>query len=72
MWRAVLYGMLGGFVLGAIGGVIAAAMHAPDKAVIYGAVGGYIATIPASMLALKQALSKHLASLASTANGSNA
>jgi hypothetical protein len=62
-WRGVLYGAIGGFVLGAIGGLIAGVMSAPDKVPLYGAVGGYLASIPASMLGLKQALSRHLPSL---------
>lgn len=67
-WRGVLYGFIGGFVLGFIGGFAAALTHTPDKAAIYGMIGGYIAAIPASILALKQALSKHLASLVAIAN----
>ena len=63
-WRGSLYGAIGGFVLGAIGGLIAGVvMSAPDKVSLYGAVGGYLASIPASMLGLKQALSRHLPSL---------
>jgi hypothetical protein len=62
-WRGFLYGAIGGFILGATGGFIAAVMSAPDKAGIYGAIGGYLASIPASMLGLKQALSRHLPSL---------
>lgn len=63
-WRGALYGMVGGFVLGAVGGVVSALVGAPpDQAALYGAAGGYVAAIPASILGLKQALSKHLASL---------
>jgi hypothetical protein len=62
-WRGALYGLIGGFVLGSIGGVIAGVMSSPEQAGTYGAVGGYLASIPASMLGLKQALSKHLRSL---------
>lgn len=60
-WRSVIYGALGGFVLGFIGGVLAALTQAPEKAAVYGAIGGYLASIPASMLAVKQALGKHFA-----------
>lgn len=67
-WRASLYGLLGGFIFGAIGGAIAAIMGVPEKGALYGSFGGYLAAIPASMLGLKQALSKHLASLAATVN----
>jgi hypothetical protein len=62
-WRGALYGMVGGFLLGAVGGVIAVVAGTPEQGAIYGAIGGYVAAIPASMLGLKQALSKHLASL---------
>lgn len=67
-WRGSIYGFIGGFVLGFIGGFTAALMHTPEKAPIYGMIGGYVAAIPASMLGLKQALTKHLASLAAIAN----
>ena len=66
-WRGFLYGVLGGFALGAVGGAIAVATGVPEKAQFYGSIGGYIASIPATMLAVKQALSKHLASLAAVA-----
>ena len=67
-WRGFIYGFIGGFALGFIGGVAAAIMHTPEKASIYGMIGGYVAAVPASMLGLKQALTKHLASLAAIAN----
>lgn len=54
-WRGALYGVLAGFILGAIGGVIAAVTGNPGQASAYGTVGGYIGSIPASMLAVKQA-----------------
>jgi uncharacterized YccA/Bax inhibitor family protein len=63
-WRGVLYGALGGFVLGFIGGFMAALMHSPGRARLYGMAGGYIAGVPASMFAVKQAISKHLPALA--------
>lgn len=62
-WRATLYGLILGFAFGVVGGVIAA-LNDPSMAPIYGAIGGYLAAVPASMFALKQALSRHLASLA--------
>lgn len=65
-WRGFLYGLVGGFILGFIGGVIAA-MNDPSMATTYGRIGGYVAAIPASMLAIKQALSAHLDSLAAIA-----
>ncbi len=67
-WRATIYGGIGGFILGFIGGFLAAAMGHPEKAALYGMLSAYIISIPASMLALKQALSKHLLSIASIAN----
>ena len=62
-WRSALYGVVGGFVFGAVGGVIAGFTGAADQAGIYGAIGGWLASIPASMLGLKQSLSRHLPSL---------
>jgi|GEM_PF-2244601 len=70
-WRGSIYGFIGGFVLGFIGGFTAALLHTPEKAPLFGVIGGYIAAIPASMLGLKQALSKHLASLAAIANSAS-
>jgi hypothetical protein len=66
-WRGVLYGLVGGFVLGAIFGLIAGFVGKPEQAALYGAVGGYIVSVPATMLALKQALEKHLLALAAIA-----
>jgi hypothetical protein len=66
-WRAAIYGCIGGFVFGAAGGVVAALSGNLEKAEIYGMIGGYIATIPASILATKHALSKHLVRLAGLA-----
>ena len=63
-WRTVVYGMLGGFVLGAIGGLLAAASGVPEKAELYGMIAGYIVTIPVTMLSVKQAISRHLSTLA--------
>ena len=62
-WRALIYGLVGGFVLGAILGGIAGATGHLDMAKFYGSIGGYVASIPASMLALKQTLTLHLRSL---------
>ena len=66
-WRGLIYGFIGGFVLGFVGGVIAALLSTPEKAVLFGMVGGYIAAIPASMLAVKQAIARHLPALAAMA-----
>ena len=67
-WRAVLYGFLLGLVFGFFGGVLAAIMGTPNKAASFGAVAGFIAGIPASMLAFKQALVRHLSRLAALPN----
>ena len=66
-WRALIFGFIAGFVFGFIGGVIAALLSAPEQAVVFGMIGGYIAAIPASMLAIKQAISKNLRRLATYA-----
>jgi hypothetical protein len=66
-WRASIYGLVGGSVLGAILGAIAGATGHLDMAKLYGSVGGYIASVPASILALKQTLNLHLGSLTSFA-----
>lgn len=65
MWRAMIYGMLLGALLGGIAGFFAGT---PERGALFGGIAGYIGTIPASMLALKQALTKHLAALAALAN----
>lgn len=59
-WRATLFGLLLGFGLGAVGGVIAALAGVPDQSGLYGALGGWVASIPATIVALKYAVSKHL------------
>lgn len=56
-WRAVVYGFLLGAVLGGAAGLMAGS---PEQATSYGGLAGYLATFPASMLAMKQALTKHL------------
>jgi len=66
-WRGALYGLVGGFVLGAVAGFVAGFMGAADQAPFYGAISGYIASIPASMLGLKQASTRHLPSLVAIA-----
>ena len=62
-WRGGLYVAVGGLLLGALGGVFAVITGAPEKGALYGAVGGYMAMIPASVLGMKQGLSRHLSSL---------
>jgi hypothetical protein len=63
-WRGGVFGIGFGFLLGALGGLSAALSGVPQTAAQYGQVGGLIASIPASVLAVKQALGKHLPSLA--------
>ncbi|HTU68303.1 MAG TPA: hypothetical protein VMF52_20340 [Steroidobacteraceae bacterium] len=62
-WRAALYALAGGFVFGFIAGLIAYAMGTPEKGGFYGSIAGYVASVPASMLGMKQALSRHIEAL---------
>lgn len=64
VWRGMIYGLLIGFALGAMAGVYAGASGQPENGVLYGAFAGWLATIPASLIAMRKALSKHLTSLA--------
>lgn len=66
-WRALIFGLMAGIVFGFIGGVIAVLISGPEQSAVFGMIGGYIASIPASMLAIKQAISKHLMRLATHA-----
>ena len=63
-WRAFIYGAIAGFILGFVGGVVAGILQDAENAMLYAAIGGYIGGIPASMLAIKQALQKHIEMLA--------
>lgn len=63
-WRGFIFGLIGGFILGFIGGFTAGVVGAPEYAEAWGIVGGYMASIPASMAAVKFAIPKHLNSLA--------
>ena len=70
-WRALVYGILRGAALGFLAGLYATFLGVPDKGGLYGGTAGRFATIPASMLALKQSTSKHFSALSSaTANAS--
>ena len=70
-WRATIYGGVGGAILGALFGIIAGITGHLDKASFVGNIGGYIATVPASMLALRQTLNVHLGSLTSLARSAD-
>ena len=65
VWRATIYGALLGTVLGFFAGTYAGLSGVPDREVLYGVIAGSLGTIPASMLALKQALGKNLVMLCS-------
>jgi len=67
-WRSVLYGAVLGFFLGFVGGFAVTILGQPEAASTAGMIGGYLGSIPASMLAVKQALEKHLSRLAAIAN----
>jgi hypothetical protein len=63
IWRATIYGVIGGAILGGIAGGLAVLTDSPASSIQWGQIAGYIAYIPASMLAIKQALEKHVMSL---------
>ena len=62
-WRGFLYSFLAGFVFGAVAAAIGRRMGMAAEAQVYGVMATYAVSIPLSMLAMKQALSKHVASL---------
>ena len=64
IWRSVLFGMLAGFVAGFFAGLL---VHHPEKGELYGGIAGLIVSIPTSMFAMKQTLTKHLQKLAGIA-----
>ena len=59
-WRTLVYGTVFGLVLGALAGGFAGFLGSPEKGAFYGGIAGWVATFPATMLALKQSVSKHL------------
>jgi hypothetical protein len=71
LWRAVLYGAVGGFIFGAVAGAIAGATGHLDQAAHSGRIAGGIAGLALSTLAMKQALEKHLARLAAIGNAAD-
>jgi len=58
-WRTTLYCALAGFGFGFLFAFIASVMNAPASTDFYATIAGYLVLIPASMLAIKQALEKH-------------
>lgn len=66
-WRAAVFGALLGFLLGALVGVLLGMAGSAEKAPLYGALAGWVGAIPASMLAMKQALTRHLPALGGVA-----
>ena len=66
-WRASLYAGGAGFVFGMIAGLVASGTGHQDQAMTYATVGGYLAALLMPILAVKQALEKHLARLAEIA-----
>jgi drug/metabolite transporter superfamily protein YnfA len=60
LWRSILFGLLGGIALGAVGGMLAGLLGHPEQGRLYGVFGGYLAGFLVSIVALKLALEKHL------------
>ena len=58
VWRAILVSFVAGAFLGFIGGAIVGAAGRPELGGAVGAVIGWLASIPASIWALKSALNK--------------
>ena len=63
-WRACIFGVLLGVAFGSVTGIAAAVLGAVGKGEVWGGNVGLIAFIPASIWAMKNALSKHLPALA--------
>lgn len=57
-WRATVFGLLAGGLLGAVGGFVVAMIGRPDLAGTAGAVAGYAVGIPISMWCMKEVLGK--------------
>jgi len=58
LWRAVVFSMVLGFVLGAIGGFIVGAAGRPDLGAPVGAVLGWLGSIPVTVYVLGIVLRK--------------
>ena len=68
-WRAFLYSMVFGAIAGGLAGFVVGLQGAPEQGGYVGSIAGWIMSIPASMLAFKQAIQKHSASLGSFFGG---
>lgn len=69
LWRTTLYYALAGFSFGFLLAFITSVVNVPELADFYTTIAEYIALIPASMLAIKQALEKHTNPLRAAAAG---
>lgn len=58
IWRTVLASAVGGAFAGAVVGFIATSVGRPEQATLLGAIVGWIVSIPASIWALKAALTQ--------------
>jgi outer membrane lipoprotein SlyB len=70
--RSVVYGFIGGAVLGAIAGFAAGATGHGSSAALWGGIAGYVAGLALSTLALKQALERNIQLLQIVASVPNA
>ena len=57
-WRATLFGLIGGFIFGAIAGFFVALFGRPELAPLAGAIAGYLVGIPVTMWCIKIFLDK--------------
>jgi len=58
LWRGVVYGIPAGFVLGAIIGIVIAALERPDLIDVVGAMLGTIVYVPISLMVTTVVLKK--------------
>ena len=58
VWRCMIFSMVLGAILGAIGGVVIVIIGRPELAGVVGGVLGYLASIPVSIYVLKKILDK--------------
>ena len=62
LWRGVVYGIPAGFVLGALVGVVVAALERPDLIDLVGAMLGTIIYVPVSLIITTIVLKKRYGS----------